>query len=223
MRTRNWLPLGVSLALLACGPALAAKTYKWVDENGKVHFSDRVPPEAAKQAREEVNSEGVTVRQIERQKTPEEVAAERKLAQEAAAAQRRADEERRAHLALVNSYASETDLVRNYEQNMELIEQQIISTNADIDVRQKNLDQLVARAAQSEQAGRPVEDVIAKLIKSEQAEIAKQKAFLESKEKDKVAAKSDFDARLAKYREAVAKSKGEAAAGNGKPTPGGQP
>lgn len=223
MRARKLWLWTAGLVLASASPVLLAKTYKWVDENGKVHFSDRVPPEAAKQAREEVNSEGVTVKQVARQKTTEEVAAERKAAQDALAAQRKADEERRANLALVNSYASESDLVRNYEQNMELIEQQIISTNADIDVRQKNLDQLVARAAQSEQAGKPVEDVISKLIKSEQSEIAKQKAFLESKEKDKVAAKTDFDARLAKYREAVAKSKGDAPPAAGKPAPGGQP
>jgi hypothetical protein len=219
MRTNIKLTLAIGVALLALAPAVLAKTYRWVDENGKVHFSDRLPPEAAKQAREEVNSEGVTVKRVDRQKTPEEVAAERAVAKAAADAARKAEAERLANLALVNSYASESDLVRNYEQNLELIEQQIISTNADIELRQKNLDQLVARAAQSEQAGKPVEEAVTKLIKSEQTEIAKQKAFLESKEQDKRTAKAEFDAKLAKYREAVAKSKAAATP----PAPGGKP
>lgn len=214
MRRIDGLTLAIGAVLLALAPALPAKTYRWVDENGKVHYSDRLPPEAAKQAREELNSEGVTVNRVDRQKTDEEVAAARAAAKAQAEAARKIEEERQANLALVNSYASESDLVRNYEQNLELIEQQIISTNADIELRQKNLDQLVARAAQSEQAGKPVEEAVTKLINSEQSEIAKQKAFLETKEQDKKAAKADFDLRLAKYREAVAKSKAKQPAAN---------
>jgi hypothetical protein len=36
----------VALALLLAAGAAAAATYRWVDENGRVQFSDRPPPEA---------------------------------------------------------------------------------------------------------------------------------------------------------------------------------
>lgn len=209
MKSKSLFWLSASL-LLAAAPMTLAKTYKWVDENGKVHYSDRVPPEQVKQAREEISSQGVSVKKIEAAKTPEEIAAAKAAAEAEALARRKAEEERRANLALVNSYATESDLIRNYEQNLELIEQQIISTNADIDVRQKNLDQLVARAAQSEQSGRAVDPAISTMIERERAEISKQKIFVESKAKDKAAAKADFDARLAQYRAAVAKAQGGA-------------
>lgn len=38
------------LALLCAGSALAQSTYRWVDQDGKVHFGDRPPP--AKAARD---------------------------------------------------------------------------------------------------------------------------------------------------------------------------
>lgn len=38
------------LVLLSAGAALAQSTYRWVDQEGKVHYSDRPPP--AKAARE---------------------------------------------------------------------------------------------------------------------------------------------------------------------------
>jgi hypothetical protein len=41
--------LVVSLAfVLAASPAFAQQLYKWVDEAGKVHYSDQPPPETAK-------------------------------------------------------------------------------------------------------------------------------------------------------------------------------
>ena len=46
MRVSVWVPLLV-LGLAIAAPASAGKLYKWVDEKGNVHFSDKVPPEAA--------------------------------------------------------------------------------------------------------------------------------------------------------------------------------
>ena len=201
------LSLAVLIAAACCAPAFAAKLYKWTDENGKVHFSDRVPPEQVKQARSELNSQGVSVKQTERAKTPEEIAAAKAEAEEAARLQKIADEQRRSDETLINSYASEDDLKRAYEANLELIEQQIISTNADIDLRERNLEQLVKRASQSEQSGQKVDDNITKLIDNERQEIERQKAYILTKGADKAKAESDYLDRLGKYRAAVAKTR----------------
>ncbi|MCB1629640.1 MAG: DUF4124 domain-containing protein, partial [Xanthomonadales bacterium] len=63
----------VALGLLAGGSVSAAKLYKWVDENGNVHYSDQVPPSQAKQARSELNEQGVAVKQVDRALTAEEL------------------------------------------------------------------------------------------------------------------------------------------------------
>lgn len=188
-------------------PASAQKMYKWTDENGKVHFSDRVPPDQVKQARSQLNAQGVAIKQTERAKTPEEIAAAKAVADEAARLQRIADEERRVNETLIASYASEDDLTRAYEANLELIEQQIISTKADIDLRERNLEQLVRRASQSEQAGQKVDENITKLIDNERQEIERQKAYIVSKDADRAKAKADYEDRLSKYRAAVEKTR----------------
>jgi glutaredoxin len=41
---------GLGLALLLCAGGASAQMYKWVDANGKTHFSDQPPPAAAKAA-----------------------------------------------------------------------------------------------------------------------------------------------------------------------------
>jgi glutaredoxin len=41
---------GLGLALLLCAGGASAQMYKWVDANGKTHFSDQPPPATAKAA-----------------------------------------------------------------------------------------------------------------------------------------------------------------------------
>ncbi|NGP53417.1 DUF4124 domain-containing protein [Thioalkalivibrio sp. XN8] len=59
---RRWLAFAAAAVLaLAAGDALAAggKIYRWVDENGKVHFGDAIPPEYSRQQHEIVDPRGV--------------------------------------------------------------------------------------------------------------------------------------------------------------------
>ena len=49
-----------------------AQLYKWVDENGKVQYSDTVPPAAVDRARKELRTDGTVKRETERATTAEE-------------------------------------------------------------------------------------------------------------------------------------------------------
>lgn len=46
LRTRR--SAGLGLALLLCAGGASAQVYKWVDANGKTHFTDKPPPASAK-------------------------------------------------------------------------------------------------------------------------------------------------------------------------------
>jgi Domain of unknown function (DUF4124) len=63
--------IAVSLSLMVVGSA-SAQLYKWTDENGKVHYSDTVPPAANDRARREIRSDGIVTKQVDRAMTPEE-------------------------------------------------------------------------------------------------------------------------------------------------------
>ena len=63
------------LAALLCAvaaPASAAKLYKWVDENGQIRYSDRLPPQQSKQAHQQLNSQGVVLTTKDAAASPEE-------------------------------------------------------------------------------------------------------------------------------------------------------
>jgi len=55
---------------LMSGPAVAQKLYKWVDENGQVHYGDKVPPEYANQDRDVLNKRGMAIGHEEGTETP---------------------------------------------------------------------------------------------------------------------------------------------------------
>ena len=74
--------LTLSAVLLGCAFSAQAKMYKWVDENGQMHFGDRIPPEYVVKEHDELNEHGIKTKHREAAKTPEQKAEERRLERE---------------------------------------------------------------------------------------------------------------------------------------------
>ena len=97
------------------GVANAAETYRWVDDEGTVHFGDSVPPEYSKTDRQVLNDHGVTIKELPREKSTEEIEAEvRTDAVDAAAVRRQMEDEQR-DAVLLSTYLSiaEIEALRN--------------------------------------------------------------------------------------------------------------
>ncbi len=196
------LALACTLALLASSTSQAQKLYRWVDEEGNVHFSDKVPPEAAGRERTELNKMGVTVDRVERARTREELAVVEAERQRAAAAQARAEEQVRQDRALISSYADEGDLRRIFEQQIELLDQTIAATRVSIASRQRSLEDLLARAAELERGGQPVSDAMTGSINAMRREIGDQQAYIDRKEGEKNVAETSYNDQLERFRAA---------------------
>ncbi len=200
------VPLVFALGLALCaGSAEAAKLYKWVDEDGNVTYSDQVPPDQAEKAREELNKDGITVKQIERAQTPEELAAKYKAEEDARLAALDAAEQRRRDKALLDSYASESDLTRSYNQRVDLLQQTIEAREVEIGLREQGMTKLVAQAAETERAGRAVPEALKQMIDGERKEIDRQRSFVKDKKVELIRAKDDYDRDMARYREVAAR------------------
>src|ERR1700687_4653235 len=65
---------------------VAAKLYKWVDDNGTTHYGETIPPEYANKDRVELNEEGRVI------KNQEVITPERRLAKEQEDAKKREEE-----------------------------------------------------------------------------------------------------------------------------------
>ncbi|HEX5765843.1 MAG TPA: DUF4124 domain-containing protein, partial [Woeseiaceae bacterium] len=106
---RNLLLTAASLLLLSQG-ALGAqdqKLYRWVDQEGNVHFGDSIPAEYAEVEKQVVNEHGVTLDVLRGKKTAEEIAAEKKAEELKAERELR----RRQDQALLATYLSVDEIV----------------------------------------------------------------------------------------------------------------
>jgi hypothetical protein len=57
---------GLTLAILLAASVGEAATYRWVDEQGKVHYGDRIPPQYVGQGHSELNGQGRVIRRVDR-------------------------------------------------------------------------------------------------------------------------------------------------------------
>ncbi|HEY5622657.1 MAG TPA: DUF4124 domain-containing protein [Gammaproteobacteria bacterium] len=117
-----------ALAVLYLPLAPAQQMYRWVDENGQVHYSDHVPPSYASQDRELLNTQGVSLQQIDGAASEEELAELERQEQEEEAARRAEIEKSNRDRVLLSTYLSVEEIVRLRDQRIELLDAQIAVT-----------------------------------------------------------------------------------------------
>jgi hypothetical protein len=201
---RPLLLLSTLALILSANAVLAQKLYRWTDENGKVHYTDQLPPEAAKAARDELNEAGRAVDHVERAMTPEERAAWEAEQAQAAEAQRLAEEQAKLDEVLLASYVTEADLERAYGERFDLLDRSITSTEASAASQSKSLTDLLNHAAGLERSGQVVPANIAQSIVRTRTQAKDQRSYLAKHRADRRELQKDFDTALARYRNAKA-------------------
>lgn len=197
---RSILTLTASAMLLApLSDALAQKLYRWTDQDGKVHYSDHVPPEAVENARDELNRSGMKVGAVDRALTPEELEAQRKQRQaEAQAAEEKARQEQ-ADSVLLSSYGSVEQLDKAYAERLALIDESIDSAKIGIHSQEKSLTELLEHAASLERQNKPVPPNIQSSMDLAKTQVGQQRQFLQKRVDEKAALQAEFDATKARY------------------------
>ena len=109
--------LTLSLGAVADAPQ---KLYRWVDEDGVVHFGDSVPAKYSELEKQVLNQHGVTVDVVRGKRTEEEIAEEKRQQeiQLALELQRRADQ------ALLATYLSVAEIEMHRDRRIELFQAQ---------------------------------------------------------------------------------------------------
>jgi hypothetical protein len=105
---------------LGAGAAETERVYKWVDEDGQVHYGDSIPPEFSDLPKQVLNDHGVTVDHLEGRKTPEQVAAEARARELAL----QKELQNRADQALLQTYLSVDEIVMHRDRRIELFQAQ---------------------------------------------------------------------------------------------------
>jgi hypothetical protein len=184
-------------------------TYKWVDDKGIVHYSDKMPPDAVNGAHVELDRQGRQLTKVDRALTPEELRAR------AADAERQRTEAKERELlarrdrALLASYTREEDLDLARTRSLTTIDSQMQSARvyaAALAKRQQELND-----KKQTYGNKPVPPAVDREIESVESELAKTNALIEAKKQESLGVAAKYDADKQRWRSL--KAKADAAAG----------
>ncbi|MDG2376323.1 MAG: DUF4124 domain-containing protein [Woeseiaceae bacterium] len=134
------------ICCLSTGIATAqtAALYRWVDEDGVVHYGDSIPAKYAGLERQVVNEHGITVGVVQAKKTEEELAADARLEE----LRIEAELQRRRDQALLATYLTIDEIEMHRDRRVELFQAQARVTELYLRNLQRHMDSLREEAAQ---------------------------------------------------------------------------
>ena len=199
-RFLSLLPLLLGAVMLVLAFGAHAALYKWTDDRGVVHYSDKMPADAVNRASVELNRAGMTIRKREQarpvaQRVPKDETDEQRM--------RQAERDRllaaRRDRALIESYTGESEIDLAKSRAVATIEGQVKSAQAFIAQMQKRRDELVAKM--STYAPRPIPGEIKREIETIDAEVARQNNFIAAKQNESATVAARYDADKQRFRE----------------------
>lgn len=192
---------------LSISNVYAKKLYKWVDENGKVTYSDLVPPEQIKKEHQELNRNGVVLEKIKNIKTPEEREAEQEAIRQKIKAEKIAAKLELQRKNIIKSYTNEQEIIRLKEERLSALERNIESAKQSLDFQKTSREQLLSMAAAKERGGQKVSKALKSRIDTIGEKINYQLEFIKVKKKEVGKVVTKFNNDLLVYREAKQASK----------------
>ena len=197
----------VLLSMLLAGVCLFAVTsraeaglYKWTDERGKIHYSDKIPAEAVNGANLQLNRQGLTIRKTEQVKpSTQPVAKTESDEQRIRQAERDKLLAARRDRALVESYTNEKEIDLAKARAVATIDGQVQSAQGYIAQMQKRREELEGK--KSTYAPRPVPGALVLEVETIDAEIARQHEFIAAKKKESANVAARYDADKQRFHE----------------------
>jgi hypothetical protein len=187
--------------LVSASTVFAERTFRWVDEDGQVHYSDRVPPQYSKRERKEINEQGRTLKVYEAPKTPEQKAEEQRLAIIEAARKKIAEKRLRHDRTLLATYSSEEDMMQARDGKIESVETLIQLTHRRIKSMQKHLLKLTDEAAEYERSGKKLPVGLQNQIANIRQQITQNENFVKDKEREMEEISLKFDMDIKRFNE----------------------
>jgi hypothetical protein len=204
------LRLGVLALLAACAAgsihaqsknttSTATPTYRWVDDQGVVHYGDQIPAQYAGKDREVMNGQGVPVKHFDGQKTPDQLAAEARD-RDAIIRQKQHDS------FLVTTYTSVKDIEALRDSRLEQLKTQRTAAQQYVESLKARLGTLQERALtfspySSRADARRMPDDLAEDLVRALNEMRSQATNLANQSEQEAKLREQFDSDIVRYRE----------------------
>jgi chorismate mutase len=191
----------VMLALLASALPAQATMYKWVDAQGKTHYSDTLPPQSLGRGNVELDKQGLAIK-----RNAGALSAEQRQQQAQAQARKTQEnvvltEHKRRDSALLNTYTSPAEINLARDRNMEQARLIIKSNDARLTPLRATRAQLVQQIAGITRNQKSPPAHLTQARDANAAEIARLEQLQAQKNKEMDETRAKFDADKARYIE----------------------
>jgi Domain of unknown function (DUF4124) len=210
-----WFAALVFVALMLSAPAVRATTYKWVDDQGVVHYSDKLPPEAVNKGNVELSKQGIPLKKTDPALTPDQLRAREAEDERVRQATRVREEIQRKDRALLQTYTMESEIDLARSRALSTIDAQIQSAQAYTNTLTKRKQDISARLAAFGDKTKPI--ALERELVSVNEELDKQAELIATKKKEATVVSARYDADKQRWHELRTVAESEAAAANTPP------
>jgi Domain of unknown function (DUF4124) len=220
---RPGLPSAVALAVLMAAvsvlrtPAALAVTYKWVDDQGVVHYTDKMPPEAINKGNIELNKQGVPIKKTDPALTPEQRRAKEVEEERARQAAKAREEVERKDRALLQTYTTESEIDLAKKRALSTIDGQMQSALAYSATLNKRKQDIAAKVATF--GDKPLPPALERERANIDEELDKQAELIATKRKEVAVVNARYDSDKQRWQELQAMAAAEASANGHLPGP----
>ena len=188
------------VVLLVSSFSVQAKMYKWLDEDGQMHFGDKIPQKYLVKEHDELNEHGVKTKHREAAKTAEEKAEERHLEQERKKAALAEKKQKQLDRVLLDTYTSEQDLIVARDSRLNALATQIQLSEAFISDLNKKIESLEKQVADIKAASREVPIDLHNRLDSEKQQVAAQTEVMKNHKKRSEKISAQFNGYIERFR-----------------------
>ena len=170
---KNFFLLLLCFVFVLPTSATAGKLYRWVDDNGKVSFSDKVPPEHSRKEHSQLNESGRTIEIKDAAKTPEQIALLKDINALQQTQQTLLSEQLSRDDALLKTFQSSTDIDALAKSKFDMVQSHITIASGQSETLKKQLILHQKVAADFERKGKKIPQKKLDNIKSSQHQFDK--------------------------------------------------
>lgn len=173
----------LSAVLLSCSFSAQAKIYKWIDEEGQMHFGDEIPPKYIIREHDELSNSGVVIKHRDAAKTAEQKAEERRIEYERKKAALIEKKKKQRDRVLLDTYTTERDLLVARDSRMEAVDAQIQLADSIINDSNKKIESMEQQVVDIQASNREVPPGLYQRIGNEKEQVAVQSKVKKDHEK----------------------------------------
>lgn len=190
----------LQVVLVVSSFSVQAKMFKWVDENGQMHFGDKIPQKYLVKEHDEFNEHGVKTKHREAEKTAAEKAEQRSLEAERKKVALAEEKQKKLDRELLDIYSTERDLIVARDSRLNAIATQVQMSEAIISASNKKIESMEKQVIDIKAEKREVPIYLYNRIDSEKQEVAVQTKVMNNHKKRSAEILEKYNGYIERFR-----------------------